>query len=483
MSVTSFMRAPSPAAAPEVRPYFGPRNRDHPGMYAECAACRRRVLRIHARAGRPAGHVMKLQKVSLTDYRGFRSLELDLDPDVTVLVGVNGAGKTSILDAIAALMSRVHAWVGEDWGAWIDLGAKDRREGSGGATVSGTARLLGTDVTWPVVPARPGRVHLDGSDMSGHFGSPRDAASGFGHALDAVATDLERGAALLPLAVYFPTNRSAVDVPERIKNPQRFDPLSAYDGALSGGSSNFRGFFEWFRSEEDVYNEQRGRSVSQADASKLPLVREAIEKLLAGSSDLRIERRPQRMMLAYKGEQLDITQLSDGEKGLIALAGDLARRLVLAAPTASKPLEHPAIVLIDEVELHLHPGLQRTILPRLREVFPGCQFIVTTHSPQVLSSVRSANVRLLNDFKLQLLDRGTWRRDTNMILESVFGDPGRPPDVAKKLNALRDAVDEDRPDDARRMVNELQAMIEGEDADVTFYEQLLPPLSEKGAAQ
>ena len=121
-------------------------------------------------------------------------------------------------------------------------------------------------------------------------------------------------------------------------------------------------------------------------------------------------------------------------------------------------------------------------LPRLRSVFPNVQFIVTTHSPQVLSSVHARNVRVLADFALHPLDRGTWHRDTNRILESVFGDPGREPEVAKELNALRDAVDADRQDEARRIIAELKEKIEGEDPDVFFYEQLLPPEREPGAA-
>jgi predicted ATP-binding protein involved in virulence len=149
--------------------------------------------------------------------------------------------------------------------------------------------------------------------------------------------------------------------------------------------------------------------------------------------------------------------------------------MALVAPKAEKPLEHPAVVLIDEIELHLHPGLQREILPRLRDVFPHAQFIVSTHSPQVLSSLHAANVRLIERFELRMLARGTWRRDTNRILETAFGDPGRPPEVAVKLNQLRDAIDADRKDEARRLIADLRGMIEGEDPDVFFYQQLLPP--------
>jgi hypothetical protein len=149
--------------------------------------------------------------------------------------------------------------------------------------------------------------------------------------------------------------------------------------------------------------------------------------------------------------------------------------MALAAPKAEKPLEHPAVVIIDEIELHLHPGLQRTILPTLRRVFPNTQFIVTTHSPQVLSSVHARSVRLLEKFAQRPLERGTWRRDTNSILLGVFGDLGRPPEVAEKLNELRDAIDNDRVADGWRLVGELRRMVEGDDPEVFYLTQLLPP--------
>jgi hypothetical protein len=210
--------------------------------------------------------------------------------------------------------------------------------------------------------------------------------------------------------------------------------------------------------------------------SSLPIVREAIEALFPRGRDLRIERSPQRMVIDVGGVALDVAQLSDGEKCLLAMTGDLARRMVLAAPYAERPLEHPAVVLIDEIELHLHPGLQRTIVPSLRKVFPKVQLIVSTHSPQVLSSVRAENVRLLRDFAVEPLERATWQRDTNRILEAAFGDFGRPIEVAEKLARLREAVeDETRYGEARALVAELNAMTEGEDPDVFYLKQFLPP--------
>ena len=99
------------------------------------------------------------------------------------------------------------------------------------------------------------------------------------------------------------------------------------------------------------------------------------------------------MEVVKDGEVFNIEQLSDGEKSLIAMIGDLARRLSIANPGVREPLHGRGIVLIDEVELHLHPAWQRDILPRLMNTFPNVQFMVTTHSPLVLAQLNSALYR------------------------------------------------------------------------------------------
>ena len=90
-----------------------------------------------------------------------------------------------------------------------------------------------------------------------------------------------------------------------------------------------------------------------------------------------------------KGEhRLSLTQLSDGERSFLALLGDMVRRLALANPDLENPLEGHGVVLIDELELHLHPTWQRQVVENLRTTFPNVQFIGTTHSPFVIQSLR-----------------------------------------------------------------------------------------------
>lgn len=414
---------------------------------------------------------MRLAKLNVANFRGFAELELAFQPDVTVLVGVNGAGKSTLLDAIALMLQFFTAGVRSRHADASPIQFRDVKVGAPEARLELSAEIADVSCVWSSVTTLPG------FPAGGSISDLLSLAAPIRRTQESIAS----GRPSLPLAVYYPTNRNALDIPERIRTPHVFDAISAYDLALERQPTDFRGFFEWFREEEDVFNEAQARlqlQLPHAPApapSLLPHVRAAIEAMIPGGRNLRIERRPQRMVIDRNGVPLDITQLSDGEKCLLAMAGDLARRMVLAAPFADKPLEHPAVVLIDEIELHLHPGLQRTILPSLRRVFPKVQFVVSTHSPQVLSSVRAESVRLLEDFALKPLTRATWQRDTNRILEAAFGDYGRPVEVARRLGELRVAVDEERFVDARRLVAELHEMVEGEDPDVFYLEQFLPP--------
>jgi predicted ATP-binding protein involved in virulence len=407
---------------------------------------------------------MKLERLDLQNFRGFESLELSFDPEVTALVGVNGAGKTTILDAVRQL-----------------LGVLGTRIVDGGlelADIRGDRRLGADFAESRLTIASPGQTRSWSARTEGELGSLGGDLAGAKRTVFDLNTLLQSGGGV-PLLVFYPTRRGAIDLPPPLPRPlPRTVFGDALQGALDGGASNFQAFLDWFREEEDVFNEQVVRgAVGDGRASVLPAVRAAIEQLVPGASDLRVDRRPQRMTVKLGDRRLDVASLSGGQLSLLAMVGDLARRLALLTPSGLNPLDGDAIVLIDEVELHLHPGAQRTVMPTLRRVFPNAQFVISTHSPQVLSSLHQKNVRLLENFQLKNTTRGTWHRDTNNILESAFGDAGRPKAVAAKLNELRDAVDQDEIGKARELLRELRAEVEGEDPELFYLEQLLPPES------
>ncbi|MBK8696846.1 MAG: AAA family ATPase [Deltaproteobacteria bacterium] len=182
--------------------------------------------------------------------------------------------------------------------------------------------------------------------------------------------------------------------------PDATTPLDALDGALGSGSAGFVDLFRWFRDREDLENAEKVRRASLAWVDpQLHAVRSAVTALLPGFSGLRVDRSALRMAVDKDGATLFLDQLSDGERNLLALTADVARRLAMANPELTDPLTGEAVVLVDEIELHLHPSWQRRVLGDLTRTFPRCQFIVTTHSPQVLSEVPNDAVIVVKDFQ------------------------------------------------------------------------------------
>jgi predicted ATP-binding protein involved in virulence len=174
-------------------------------------------------------------------------------------------------------------------------------------------------------------------------------------------------------------------------------------------------------------------------------------------------------MVITKGEvEVTVNQLSDGEKCLLALVGDLARRLALANPKLVNPLEGSGIVLVDELELHLHPVWQRAIIPALERTFPCCQFIVSTHSAPILGHIRQDSVFLLShepdNIKVRRLT--TYGQDADRILEEVFGTTARPVEVENRLQRLFSEIDGNDLESARVHARELEESIGTDDSEV-----------------
>jgi predicted ATP-binding protein involved in virulence len=181
---------------------------------------------------------------------------------------------------------------------------------------------------------------------------------------------------------------------------------------------------------------------------ELEVVTQTIEKFIPEYKNLRVTRIPVPHMLIEKNNKtLSLNQLSDGEKNMIAMVGDIARRLSMANPNLDNPLEGDGIVMIDEVDLHLHPNWQQRILVSLEEAFPNIQFIVTTHSPQVLTTVKSECIQGLtyenDNLKIQKFDFSLGAK-SHELLYQILGISERPQniEIVKDLNRYLELVDE-----------------------------------------
>jgi predicted ATP-binding protein involved in virulence len=154
---------------------------------------------------------------------------------------------------------------------------------------------------------------------------------------------------------------------------------------------------------------------------------------------------------------LEASQLSDGERGVLALVLDLTRRLAQLNLGLTDPAANSAaVVLIDELELHLHPGWQRSIVDHLSQTFPKCQFIATTHSPQVIGEVPAGHVVLMHRHGSTELPPQTFGMDSNWILRHIMEVDDRNPEVGAAIQAILDAIREGRTKAARAGVERLR---------------------------
>lgn len=158
--------------------------------------------------------------------------------------------------------------------------------------------------------------------------------------------------------------------------------------------------------------------------------------------------------------RMPINQLSDGYKSTISLVADIAYRMAVLNPQllGDVCLQTDGIVLIDEVDLHLHPARQQQILKDLSTIFPKVQFIVTTHAPAVISSAEQENVRVLNNWEVDLPAAETFGRDTNGMLRSVMGVSERQPKTMDQFSCFYKSIDENDLENAEKVLSELEKL-------------------------
>jgi len=409
---------------------------------------------------------MKINALHINHFRGFKQLKLDFSKRTTVFVGINGVGKTALLDCLAILLSHPLNKIRSATGKGRTFIEWDINNDSNETWNSLIVSFAGKQVTWHLTKTRSGKKATKKTDLKE-----------IELIVEQVQSTLENTSnASIPLTVYYPVNRAVLDIPLRVRGKQEFKQLTAYDQALVGKAREFRVFFEWFRKREDIENEYIRQEAGYRD-KQLEWVRKAVQLLMPGYSDLRVRRSPLRMSLMKQKQELIINQLSDGEKCLLALTGDLARRLAIAHPALPNPLEGQAIVLIDEIELHLHPQWQRRVIPTLESTFPNCQFVVSTHSPQVISEVQrqERQVYFLRTTEEEIVAEPVeaYGKDTNFILEIFMETEERPAEVKQEILALFRLIDEGKLEEARNAMQQLSSKIGNDEPELVRAEVLI----------
>jgi len=319
------------------------------------------------------------------------------------------------------------------------------------------------EITWKIVKTRTGYI-------------PAGEGSNF-RQLNDYTKKIQRqitehqGQINLPLFVYYSVNRAVVDIPLKIKTKHQFDDsLSAYENALTSGA-DFRTFFEWFREREDLENENRRYQYDLIKPEgfcfpdpQLEAVRETIERFLPDFTNLSVRRNPLRMEVTKKDKIVTVNQLSDGEKCLIAMLGDLALRMAIANPQNPDPLTGNGVIIIDEIDLHLHPQWQRFVVPKLLEVFPNCQFFISTHSPNIITHVQPESLHFMEQTEMGIKFhpvQESYGKNVDRILEDLMGlETTRPKEIAEALKDIYEQISHNQLEAAKNKINDLRAKIQ-----------------------
>lgn len=240
---------------------------------------------------------------------------------------------------------------------------------------------------------------------------------------------------------------------------------SRYDGYVDAldPASNHRLLAQWMY-QQTLVELQHRKEVPQLHA-----VERAVCRCIEGATRFFFDVKEQDLVLGLaSGEWLPFSTLSDGYRNMVALIADIAWRCAVLNPHlgAEAAERSEGVVLIDEMDLHLHPRWQRTVLGDLRRAFPGIQFVTTTHSPQVIAVARREQVRILA--RNALLDARPFveGRDTNSLLEDVLGVAERPEGVQARINEVARLLDDEKYDEAKGKLEGLAAQLGPDDPTV-----------------
>lgn len=402
---------------------------------------------------------MKIKRLSVAGLRGFDQATFEFDRRFTLLVGVNGVGKSSVLEALRVSLSRVMPKFTVSRSAPLAFAAEDIRLGSASLTVD-------VDFDFP-----DGERHLllhkpREAFTSDQEGSVREATFETPEREELSPSNWPKAdlAGNQPLAIYFGTRRSH-PTDEQVKvGRSRAGQAVAFSDALSDVRAlHLRDMASWMLAQEAL-------------AAELPRARAHLEALKSAAASflptctgLRATNgadKP-RLLITKDGTELAVRYLSEGERGVLAIALDLARRLSQANPALDDPVrDGVAVVLIDEIDMHMHPLWQRQIVSLLTETFQSCQFIATTHSPQVIGEVPHEKILMIKDGKVYSPAR-SFGVDSSRVLEELMDTRSRNEGVEDKITRIAQLISDGKAEDARAEIKSLSLEIGEDDPEIT----------------
>jgi len=423
---------------------------------------------------------MKLNSILIKNYRCFEELSFSLGNHLTLFVGKNGAGKSTILDAIAVSVSTFLCEI--EGGVSRNIQKEDARyhfyEMEG---------IVDSQHQFPVVIT--GRGECNGK-MGIEWTRSLNSAGGKttakeAHQLTDIAEAMQKKVmtgdteVILPILSYYGTGRLYAQKKEKrdLNTLQKFNRQVGYLDCMAA-ESNEKMMLNWFEKMmlKSLQNQQK-TGVAEI-IPQLKIVQDAVCKSFQRISGMKqplmsFDLDTHRIMIEYtdaneEKSRFALNEMSDGYKNTLSMIGDIAYRMAVLNPQlGDKVLERtPGIVLIDEIDLHLHPEWQQTILEDLQSIFPQVQFMITSHAPAVINSVKREYIRVLDGGRIYMPAEQTYGRDANSILREVMQVGERPVPIQRLLSAFYQAIDSGEPVKAERLLEQVEKLVGNTDPEV-----------------
>ncbi|WP_411566090.1 AAA family ATPase [Pseudomonas orientalis] len=403
---------------------------------------------------------MRLDQLHIQNFRCYEDATFDFQPGFNLVVGVNGSGKTSLLQAVAASFFNISRCLGQSDGLLSELDARStvlkyedryRFERAYPIALSATGDVLDFP-TWGVNQARQGHIPNPDTAMAVYIA-------------DKINTPTSETTADLPLFAFYRANRRWVSADVSAESaitelPSRLDAYrNWYDAA-----ANLKDFESWFvgKTLERLQKMSRVQSINQFD-DELDWVNLALKFALPDTGGIEYDLEIRSLLVNLNDSKtLLFKNLSDGQRGMIALIADIARRMCLLNPQMGRTVleDTTGIVVIDELDIHLHPEWQRTIVSALKKAFPKIQFIAASHSPQIIGGLRPEEIMLLNSGDTSH-PRVSYGLDSSRVLEEIMDVSEREPEIESLLSELFGTIEENNFQKAKAQLQILKEKAPG----------------------
>lgn len=364
---------------------------------------------------------MRLTKLHIENFKGFETLDVDFHPNFNIVVGINGTGKSSLLEASKIAIGSL----------FLELD-KIKDKISSPSILAENVRLHNLETQYPTIIQAFAEIdsELCTSKDSCSIEWKRVLEKHRGKTTKIQAREMSRISdnlqkiirrnedKPLPLIAYYSTDRfkkEKKDVGVTAKGSR----LRGYYNALDQ-LTNIKFFLELFKTET-LYELQH-----QEKSIQLEVVKRAVEECIEDCQKIYYDVSYDKLLIDVKSanELIPFFSLSDGVRTTLSLVMEIAFRCYLLNPylglDAAKQTE--GVVLIDEIDLHLHPTWQKKIVADLRRAFPNLQFIVTTHAPLVIGSLKEGALFNISENKLYQF-QNQFGRDANAILKEMDTEP------------------------------------------------------------